>query len=141
MASDAQHYDVVVEVDRTEVELLADFADLAVREAEAFLETGATIVLADRVFVALFVVLDSDAFEVAIFEDSVLHEIITVEPANAFKRIIVVLPNTDDPIFFQNEAIPLSFVEALLVREQLLVSKVDNHRLISRDLLFLTRRG
>lgn len=100
------------------MELFADFADLAVGEAEAFLKTGTAVVLAYRVFVALFVVLDSDAFEVAIFEDSIFDEIITIKPANAFKRIIVVFSNTDDPIFLQNEPIPFPFVEALLIPEQ-----------------------
>lgn len=123
------------------MEFLADLADLAVGEAEAFLETGTPVVLTNRVFVTLFVVLDSYAFEVAVFEDPILHKIIAIKPANAFKRIIVVFSNTDDPIFFQDEAIPFSFIEALFIPEQSLVSKIYNHWLISRYLFFLTSRS
>lgn len=83
MATDAEHYDVVVEVNRTEVELLADFADLPIWESEAFFEVGTAIMLTYCVFVALFVVLDTDTFEVAVLEDPILHKIITVKPANA----------------------------------------------------------
>ena len=123
------------------MELFADFADLAVGESEALLETRTTVVLTYRVFVALLVVLDPDAFEVAVFENSVFHEIIAVKPSDALKRVVVVFSNADDPIFLQDEAVALSLIEALLIAEQPLVSEVDNHGLIPRNLLFFPSRS
>lgn len=141
MAADVEHYDIVVEVNRPKVEFFADLADLSVGESEAFLQAGTTVMFAYCVFVALLVVLDSDTFEVAVFEDAIFHKIITVKSTNPLKRVIVMLSNADDPIFLQDEAIPLSLVEALLIPEQSLISEVDNHRLVSRYFLLFSGRS
>jgi hypothetical protein len=38
MVVDAEHYDIVVEIDRSQVKLFTDFTDLAVGKTKSFLE-------------------------------------------------------------------------------------------------------
>lgn len=137
VAVDAQHHDIVVEVDRSEVELLPDLADLPVRETKSFLQPRTPIVLPNRVLVALAVVLYAYALEVPVLKDAVLHEVLPVEAADAFQGVVEVLPNADHSVLLQNEPVPLPLVETLLVAEEALISQVHCHRQVSRDLLLL----
>lgn len=74
--------------------------------------------LPNCVFIAISVIFDTDPFEIAFFEYTVLYEIFTIKPANSLKCVIEMLADTDDTIFFQDEAIAFSFVEAFLISEK-----------------------
>lgn len=131
MGVDAEHDDVVVEVDRSQMKLFADFADLPCGEAKTFFEWGTTVMLTYGVFIAIFIVLYAYAFQIALFKDAILDEVLTVEPANAFEGIIEMLPNTDNAIFLQNEPITFSLVETLLISKKAFLAQINYSWLIA----------
>lgn len=141
VAGDAEHDDVVVEVDRPQVKFLPDFADLPVREAEPLLQIRFAIVLAQGVLVALPVVLDPDAFQVAVLEDAVLDEIVAVEAADALESIVEVFPHADYLVFPEDEAVSPALVEALLVAEEPFLAHIGDDRLVPGDLLLFLGGG
>ena len=98
MVADAQHDDVVVEVDRPKMKLLPDFADLPVGETETLLQVGLAVVLSNCVLVALAVVFYSYSLQISILEYTVLDKVIPVVPTNPLERIVEVLPNTHDSV-------------------------------------------
>jgi hypothetical protein len=61
MVVDAEHYDIVVEVNRSKVKLFTDFTYFTVGKTKSLLEVRATVVLAYCVLVSLAVVLDADS--------------------------------------------------------------------------------
>lgn len=74
--------------------------------------------LADSIFITIFVIFDAYPFQVALFKDPVLYEILTIEPADPFKSVIEMLTDTNYAIFFQDKPITFSFVETFLISEK-----------------------
>jgi hypothetical protein len=137
MASQTQHDDIVVEIYRSQVKLLANLANLAIRKTKTFFKTRTTIMLSNRVLIALFVVFDADALEVSLFEDAVLDEILTVKATDSLKCVVEVLPHTHYLVLFENEAIATALVETLLIPEESLIAQIQHCWLISRYFLLL----
>lgn len=115
---DAEHDDVVVEVDRAQVELFPDFADLPIGESKTLLKVRLAIVLANRVLVPLPVVLYPDSFQIPLLENAVLDEIVCVVPADSLKGVVEMFANAYYFVFLEDEPVPLAFVEAFLVPEE-----------------------
>lgn len=94
--------------------------------------------LTDSVLIAIFVVLYAYTFQVALFEDAILDEILTIEPANPFKGVIEMLPDTDYAILFQNEPIAFSFVKTFLVSKKAFLAQIHYSWLVAWDFFLLS---
>lgn len=137
MASQTQHYDIVVEIYRSQMKLLANLANLPIRKTKTFFKTRTTIMFANRVLIALFIVFDADSFEISLFENAVLDEILTVKATNSLKCVVEVLTHTHYLVLFENETIPTALVKTFLIPEESLISQIHHCWLISRYFLLL----
>ncbi len=140
MRSQSQHHDIVVEVNRPQVELFADLADLAVGEPEPFLQGALAVMFPQRVLVALVVVLYADPSQVALLEYSVLDALLRVEATDPFQQCPDMLPDAKHSILLQNKAVEPALVETLLIPEKAVLLDRYHHRFVPGN-LFLALRG
>lgn len=87
MGIEAEHDDIVVKVDGSEVKLFSDLAYFSGWKAESFFEGTFAIVFTKCILIALVKVLDADASKMAFFEDAILDAIFSVEPTNPLQCV------------------------------------------------------
>jgi len=66
------------------MELLADFTNLSIGEAEAFLKCAFPVMFSQSVFVTLVIVFYSNSFQMPLFEYSVFNAVLSIESAYTF---------------------------------------------------------
>jgi hypothetical protein len=121
---EAKHDDVVVEVDRSEVEFFADLTNFARGEAKSFLEAAFAIVFSKGILVSMGIVLDSDTSEMAFLEDAIFNAILRVETSDSFKQISQMFSYALHFVFLQDEPILPPFVKAFLIAKKSVLSHV-----------------
>lgn len=101
--------DVVVEVYRSQMELLSDFRDLLVRKPETLFESIAAFpsVFSQHVLVAPLHKLYPDPLQLALAEHSILHSFTFIHPTQPLQGLAFVLSNRYDFSLEHGETHPL----------------------------------
>ena len=117
------------------MELFPDLTDLPHWESKPLLELRPSVMLPNRVAIALMIELDPHSPQIPILEYPILDTLLSVEAANALQCHPLVLPDAHHAILSQHEAKPSPAVEALLVAEEAVIAAVDDHRLVAGQLV------